>query len=449
MVNSRTGLGTAIDKTESSFWLPTLFYYKQPLEILAVQSWAARKLIRTRVADALLRWREFESDDETSVERMEAAEKKHKVKAKLAKALRASRQFGTAVIVMMTKEAPLDTPLMPERIREGDLLNLVVLDRYDLSVPSRDRMMESDNYGNPEIYECFPSYGGYAKVHHSRILRFDGIKPDTDSGYTVYTEDWGVSSLVPAILPIVQDQGIASEIANLVWEASIPVLGVSRLREAVTGEVRDDDATPEQIGEEINRAKSNHRLLLVDRGREEFYRIAVQFGGLAEMMDKYPGRIASSEDMPQTRWMGRSPAGMNATGDSDMRNWILSVEGWRDDTVPSELEILDQVLARDAGLPEPLEYNWPSLLEMSDAERVEVAKATAETLEIAQTAGWIDEDEGRKILDGDPIFGELPGPAPEEPDPEPGMDPDDPFGPPMDPNPDEPPPDPDPDEGAT
>ena len=44
----------------------------------------------------------------------------------------------------------------------------------------------------------------------------------------------------------------------------------------------------------------------------------------------------------------------------------------------------------------------------------------AEALQIAVTGYWMDEDEAREAINGDPIFGELPGPAPEapeEPDP--------------------------------
>ena len=60
------------------------------------------------------------------------------------------------------------------------------------------------------------------------------------------------------------------------------------------------------------------------------------------------------------------------------------------------------------------------LLEISDKDLAETAKIKVEALKMATESYFMDEDEARESLNGDPVFGELPGPAPEapeEPDP--------------------------------
>ena len=180
-----------------------------------------------------------------------------------------------------------------------------------------------------------------------------------------------------------------------------------------------DEPSPTDIGEQTNAFKSIYRLLMLD-STEDFARIAVQFGGLADLMERFSHRIAAAGQIPITRWDGRSPAGMSATGESDMKNYVLMMEAMRSVRLDHELKILDEVLARDAGLQEAPEWKWNSLIELSDQEIAEAAKVKAEALSIPLADNVIDEDEYRAAIDGDPVFGNLPGEAP-EPDP---MDPD-------------------------
>ena len=78
----------------------------------------------------------------------------------------------------MSREAPMDTPLMPERIREGDVTAIHAFDRHDASVQERDNDMWSPTYLKPLMYTLHPTRGGTPMlVHESRIIRFDGLAP--------------------------------------------------------------------------------------------------------------------------------------------------------------------------------------------------------------------------------------------------------------------------------
>lgn len=436
IVNTTSGMGTSVDKTEKSFFTPTRYLWRTPLEILCVESFAARFAVQLPVRDMFLQRRQFEGDDEDTIREYEDAINMYAVDERIRDAMIAGRQYGSALLVMMTTEAPMDEPLVPERIRPDDLKALRVFSRYDASVGAeRDYDLFSPTYGKPLIYSLHPKYGGVPlRVHESRVIRFDGIVDPSDSGFSIYEQDWGVSILIPIIASLLQEASIAQAVTHLVQEASIPVLHVDSLRD-VAGRRGGHEATPEQIGQDVNLMKSIYRLLMLDKGHEEFERVAVTFQGIGDIMDKNFQRVAAAAEIPVSRFWGRGPAGMNATGEGDQQNYIITFESQRATQLPSVYRRLDEVVVRSAGLGEPLTYTWPTLLDLSDKDKAEIAKLKAEITEILLRAVVADEDEMRGVVDGDPIIGALPGEAPEPPDDDPPMpgDPtDDPPEPPDD-----------------
>ena len=131
-------------------------------------------------------------------------------------------------------------------------------------------------------------------------------------------------------------------------------------------------------------------------------------------MDRMAGRLAAIEDIPQTRFMGRSPAGLNATGDSDLKNWALKVEGNRDTQLAEPLDLIHTVVARNDGMEAPPEHQWHPILDMSDQERAEATEKNTTSVVGVVSAGLITEEEGRERLTHDPYWEGLPEEMPEE-----------------------------------
>ena len=419
IMNSKTGMGTSLDNTESSFFQPTRMNTRYQLEILRVQSWAARKFFEIPVDDMLMRWRAWMGDEgDSSVEMMMEAEERHQIRSQLRQAMIAGRQYGTSLMIMVTKEAALDTPLMLNQIRPGDLVGLPVFDRFSASVHTRNfNYLDTSMAGvqHPELYRIHPTRGDGFYVHSSRVLRFDGIMPPTSDGFTVYDWDWGISEIIPAMLSVLQDQTIASAAAHLTQVASIPVLTISGLREAVSGK---SDLTPEQIGQQVNSMMSIFRLMMLDKGNEDFTRVPVTFGGFDKIQQMAAVRLAASAGIPYTRFFGQSPGGLNATGDSDWRNYCAMVEGQRHEKLSRNIQRLDEMLARDAGVAEVPGYEWNPLMDIDQKSVAETSLIKTQALREGIDGGMIVEDDGRTALDGDPTFGPLEGEAPGLPEPE-------------------------------
>ena len=226
MVNLTSGLGTSIDKSETSFFTPTRIYWRSPLEILYVQSASAGKFVDFPVEDMLANWREFTDASDTDIERMHAAEQKHGIKPKLSKAMKAARAYGTGLLVMVSGEDSLEMPLIPERVRKGDLAAVRYFDRFDASITQRYMGLDHPKWRQPEFYDLHPSSGEVMRVHESRVIRFDGMTALTESGWFNYDYDWGIPPLIPLIISLMQDQVFASAVAHLSQEASVGILEV-------------------------------------------------------------------------------------------------------------------------------------------------------------------------------------------------------------------------------
>lgn len=418
IANAASGLGGAADKTEASFYLPTRYHSRHDLEVMYAQSWACRKFIDIPIDDMFVRWREWSSDAGDDGEMMADVERRFSVPEKLARAMKAGRLYGTAVLLLALRDDDWTQPFDPAAMEPGRLIALHVFDRYALSVERRQiDYMEAD-FGMPLEYRFAPKNGPGFLAHASRVLRFDGIVSLTSEGHHQYDEDWGISDVVPAVVAITQDQATASAVGHLAQEASIPVVKIGGLRETTAyGRADPDSPSAEQIGEQINNLKSVFRTLFMDSG-EEFERVGVTFAGLGEVMDRYATRLAACADIPVTRFWGKSPVGMNATGESDMANYAMQVAARQRKMLTEPLRVLDMLLAAEAGVAEPPEYAWPSLIDLSDADQAATAKAKVEALAAGIQAGVLDEDEAREALSGDPVFGQLPGDAPEPPEPE-------------------------------
>lgn len=158
--------------------------------------------------------------------------------------------------------------------------------------------------------------------------------------------------------------------------------------------------------------KSIHRVNVMDAD-DDLERTEVRWQGADRIYDVVLDRMSAISGLPRTRLLGQSPAGMNATGESDMRNYAMTIAARQSAMLTEPLRVLDAVLAMDAGLSAVPSYRFVPLTDMTDAERATTAGDWASALTTALAAGLIDEDEGRDVLAASGLFGDLEGPAPE------------------------------------
>ena len=430
----------AISPMKTAALLPSTARYRNTEEAYStngVEHWG-RVLLETRynndfiVAkfidllpdDIVARWRRFVDDDGT----MQEVEEKHGVRKAISGVLKSSRLYGGAVLLMITREAPLETPLDPQMIRKDDLIRLTVADRFSVHVASWNEDFLSPDYGKPDSYNVYFGDGLSLEIHASRVLRFDAIPRHLSDIIHGKNDNWGLSVLSQVQDVINQDVELVKATGRLVAKSSIDVMKIDGFKEALaasSGAVSSpDEASLDEVGENINELQNLYNITFLDTA-DSYERHPYSFSGIGDIYDRYARRLASALGVPMTRFWGASPMGLNATGDSDLRNYAMQILAMQQNLLSYPLERLDAVLSRSAGLSEPLEYEWVPLVDMSEEERAKVAVARMQAVTSGLAGGVIDEVEAREALQREDVFGHL---DPEEVPPPPEPDPNEGFG---------------------
>jgi phage-related protein (TIGR01555 family) len=122
------------------------------------------------------------------------------------------------------------------------------------------------------------------------------------------------------------------------------------------------------------------RILPLDAENESFEVVERAFSGVPDILDRVAGMLAGASDTPQTVLFGRSPAGMNATGESDMRIWYDSIRAAQEAIYkPIFEEILYYIcLTNSIQDAESWGIEFPSLWTPTETEALELKKKQAD-----------------------------------------------------------------------
>jgi len=82
--------------------------------------------------------------------------------------------------------------------------------------------------------------------------------------------------------------------------------------------------------------------------------------------------VSASVSIPATRFLSASPEGMNATGESDLINYIELLQGLQKDVFEPRLKVMDSLLSAHYGLDiKKFEYEWGCIFPESASQKAE------------------------------------------------------------------------------
>ena len=366
------------------------------------------------------RWRVLDdSDGEVTrdVGVLREQEEELNVVQKLTTAHTTARLFGSALLVVVTGENTLDTPINFRALRPGDVKRLMIVNRYRVSWDELEANYLDPNFGLPKYWRI-SQQGLSMLVHPSRVWHFKSKpEPEMDSPVSISSHDfWGKSILAPLMREVNADEVISDAVQFLTNEASLLIAKIPNLtRFALRGKTEGDTVTTiDQLAEKMNSARSVRRMVFTDASTT-LERLAVQFVGLPKIMEEYALRTSGAADIPATIFWGRSPAGENATGVADFWNFDEMINAIRRWGMDPALRFLTPFLLANGGVvsDRQVTWTWPSVLNKDQKLEAETLKLTVEAVLMLVERGIITADEARQILDGNPILGRLPGEAPE------------------------------------
>ena len=330
-------------------------------------------------------------------------------------AIRWARLFGGSIVVMLVNDGRgLEEPLDWRNIRSID--DLRVFDRsviqpdygsmfnYSPEDPFRTR---GSRLGMPERYFVSSRYGSFI-VHDSRCLVFqNGILPENTSN-SIY-QLWGIPEYV-RIHRAIRDAEVAHGSATKLLDRSIQA--VYKMKD-LSAELATEEGETRVLRrlQTIDMARGLLNSITIDSEGEDYDFKTFQFSGVADVIDATCNFLSALTSIPQTILFGRSPAGMNSTGDADLENWYNFLERLQRRMIKKNLRYLLSVIFQ-AGVSTgevdevpKIKVTFNPLWSLSESEQADLEAKKAQTqLTRAQTAQLyidkqvIDPSEVRKKL---------------------------------------------------
>lgn len=340
---------------------------------------------------------------------------------KAATAIKWARLYGGAIIVMLIDDGcGLEEPVNWKKIKSIDELRV-----YERAVvqPDYSSLYSYDNgaargnrtscFGKPEYYDVLSVYGSF-RVHESRCLVFrNGVLPErvTNPIYQL----WGIPEYV-RIKKALQEAITAHQDSTKLLERSVQAIYKMKNLAQLLATDDGENQTLRRL-QLIDMARGMLNSIAIDSEGEDYDFKTFQFAGVADVIDATCNMLSALTNIPQTILFGRSPAGMNATGESDFESWYNYIERIQKLMVKSNLRDLLDVVFR-AGIAsgeideEPdyrLKFN--PLWSLNETEQAAVEKTKADTAMVkAQTAQVyvdmqaLDPSEVRRGLAGSEDF---------------------------------------------
>ena len=368
------------------------------------ESWLTMRIIDMPSEDMTRAWYRLSAalsgDRIHDLRRLEA---RHSVKQEITNALRWARLYGgsLALMVIRDEEDRLDQPLDRDMLLPDCFQGLLVLDRAQGIEPSHELVSDLDDpdFGLPVSYTVNLDTEDYRTVvlHHSRVLRFVGRElPRTE---TVRENFWGASEMEHIREELLKRSAASANIAQLLFQANITTLKMSDFGDLLSAGTEEQRRSVEYAMGMENRFRTSFGIQLLSRD-DSYENHAYSFAGLSDIYEQFMMDMAGAAEIPATKLFGRSPQGMNATGESDLRNYYDMIASLQERQLRPALEKLLPVMAISCWgyVPADLEFVFEPVMTTSPAERAELVQKLSSDVIQAFQAGILSREEAREEL---------------------------------------------------
>lgn len=343
-------------------------------------------------------------------DRMDALE----LEEKFSTAEKWARLYGGSIIVMLVDDGRgLEEPLDWNNVRSIEELRVferaIVQPDYGSMYHFHfmDTLNSKKKFGEPEYYQVFSIYG-YFCVHRSRCLIFRNGRLPEQTTNAIYRY-WGIPEYVK-IKRALRECITSHEDGVKLLERSVQAIyKMKNLANMLSTE--DGENKVLQRLQVIDMARGILNSIAIDTDGEDYDFKTLQMSGIKDVIDATCNMLSAVTDIPQTILFGRSPAGMNSTGESDFENYYNMVENIQKQNMKANARtVIDLILkqgALEGAIPEVPKYKmkFAALWSMSDTEKanVEQTKAQteytkAQTAQIYMDSNVLDPSEVRKSL---------------------------------------------------
>ncbi len=337
------------------------------------------KIVDRPVGDMLREWFDVIGDTDGVINTfLRTIHTKREIKA----ALTWAKVFGGSIVVMGIDDGQeLEEPLDEDNIKSIEFLK--VYDRYRVTWTTDDLYddKEEPKFGTPELYMISPIEVSSIpfKIHETRVLRFDG--PLSDDRTFKENNRWNESIYRKTLTQLINVNSSFAASKDILDDFITTIMKIQNLQQMIAA--GQDDLVKKRL-QIIDLGRHSMNTIIMDEN-EDWEKKSSSVAGLAKLLQEHQQALSATSDLPMTVLMGRSPGGLNATGDSDIRLYYDQISDAQDDDMLDQLTRLIRLsmLAADGPTDGVLEEDWSiqfnPLWQPTEKEVVETRKSQAET----------------------------------------------------------------------
>jgi len=350
--------------------------------------------MHTVMADEMTRnWIEVKSREEgdPDIDLMEAALDKYDIKRVIHEAVRQDSMFGVARIFIDVgaDDKELEKPLFldPRKITKNSLKGIRVVDpTWIYPAMYNTRWPLAADFYKPQAWFVMGQ-----TVHESRFLDIIS-RPVPDILKPSY--NFGGLSLTQLMEDYVVDWRDAKK--NV-----IKLLRTLRMRALKT----DMDARLQDPGQFDKRLKlhnhieGNFGFWALDIS-EDLLHTQTSLSELSNLLSNYQDQMCIPARITNLKLLGNAPAGLNASGDSELETWHETISGMQERDIRRALENIFKIiqLSEFGEIKKNIFFEFRPLDELSEKEKAEICEIRVRTATAAADSQLVSSEEGRDAL---------------------------------------------------
>mgnify|MGYP000321246868 CR=1 FL=1 len=377
--NVLSGMGRTMDKRTHTTFSQTTYFSKEELAELYGGDGLVKRIIDTLADDMTREWISIPDDRDgiivNELERLNAV-------SKINTAIKWARLFGGSLLFIGALDRQsLQKPLNVKRIKNIEYLKVFDLGDINTYECVFDDDPRSNMYGEIIEYDVFVRVGNNIerqKIHYTRVIPFYGVKVPSSikTGHNILEKRYWGDSVISSIWDYLRDYVSSfASVCDILFEFIIGKYKFADLDEMLA---QGNENLLHTRMEAIEMTKSILHSVLLGTD-EDYVRDSASLAGIAETLDRFMMNLCAVTEYPVTKLFGRSPAGLNATGENDLKNYYDAVRSKQISMLSPCVQYLIDIIAAWKNINPSPRHEWNSLFQLTEAEISNKKRIDAET----------------------------------------------------------------------
>lgn len=387
--NALIGLGKRnTDKTVHTQFGEAPVFTDEELSQMYMGDGLGKRIIDLKPQDAIREWIKIPGDPQDKIlkelKRLDA-------QTVFKKALSYARLYRGAIIVMVEPGVVDLSKPMSKNPKAITSLRVYSAARINMNHFTITDDPTSEYFDDVEIFPVNTRSGKLLSIHRSRCLVFKGEEAPDEGQIDFKYLYWGLPAIMPIYNAVKNWGSVEQAVVNLLLEFNVGKYTLSNLAQMLSS---NDESTLNMLYDRmdiINASKSLLNSVLLGEG-EGYERDSASVSGLDKLLEIIMINVAAVSGYPVTRLWGRSPQGMNATGEGDETVYYDDIAHMQEIIVQPPLQRLSSIIGNYMGVSDS-EIEFNPLKQLSEKEQAEVANKNAQTDQIYINIGVLTGEE--------------------------------------------------------